>query len=395
VLFRVLGPVEVDSTDAVNYIGARKPRSLLALLLLRANAWVSVAELVDVVWPGQTPPASAERNIGTYIWQLRRTLPPFGEQQRIESRSGAYRIRVESGELDADRFEALLAAGTAALEAGDPAAAADRLQAARSLWRGTPYEGLVSDLHQAEVTRLGELHWAVREQLADALIGAARLPDAIALCTSLTAEDPLRESVWARLLVALRAAGRKADALAAYQRARTTLVNELGIEPGRELRALQQSLLADPPEPPKPPDPPDPPDPPKQPAEVSTIVSCLANHDVRNAWLLTSTLHEYVESGGHVNNWPRLVERVAAATGEVRDWYGEMIVRNILGIAYARAGRIVEARAEFTAAIGLAAEHDDRDAESTIQINLADLGETTGSGRTVAGCIAARPQLES
>lgn len=86
-LFRVLGPVEVDGTDAVSYIGALKPRTLLATLLLRANVWVSVDELVAAIWADQKPPASAERNVGTYIWQLRKLLPPLKEDsQRIESR---------------------------------------------------------------------------------------------------------------------------------------------------------------------------------------------------------------------------------------------------------------------------------------------------------------------
>ncbi|WP_169501764.1 AfsR/SARP family transcriptional regulator [Kribbella catacumbae] len=429
-LFRVLGPIEVDGTGAINYIGARKPRSLLALLLLRANAWVSVAELVDVVWAGQTPPASAERNIGTYIWQLRKMLPLFGEQgQRIESRSGAYRIRVESGELDTDRFESALSAGTEALAAGVPAEAVGHLEGAQGLWRGAPFEGLLTEAHQPEAARLAELHWTTRERLADALIATARLPDAIALCTSLTAEDPLRESVWVRLVVAFRDAGRKADALAAYQRARTALVRELGTEPGPELRELQQRLLSA--EAPTSPSPsPEAPEPRKQPeaseearsseapagylrtvleaaaalsgfdrnaaftnppaalgwftAErdsiIAAIADSLAKQDVASAWLFTSAMHEYVESGGEFDDWPQLVARVATAAHAGNDWYGEMIARNILGIAYTRADRVPEARAEFAAALSLAAAHDDRDAEGTVLVNLAELGESAGPG---------------
>ncbi|WP_427886075.1 BTAD domain-containing putative transcriptional regulator [Kribbella sp. GL6] len=405
-LFRVLGPVEIDGTDAVSYIRADKPRALLALLLVKANSWVGVGEIVDTVWSGRTPPVSAERNIGTYIWQLRRTLPPLGvDGQRIESRSKAYRIRVEAGELDSDRMQTLLAAGGDALTAGDAPTALKHLEAARSLWRGTPYEGLVTDQHQPEVTRLAELHWSVRERLADALIGTTRFADAVALCKSLTTEDPLRETNWARLVVAYRDAGRRADALATYQKARTALVDELGTEPGHELRTLQQQLLTDVPQQPKEPAGPY--------AYVRTVLDAagaldgphaaaarhwfdtwhgevagavrqlLADEDVTNAWLLISALHQYVEIGGDVPNWTPLVAVVAGAASYSKDWYGELISRNILGSALTRAGRITAARAEFTAALGIASVHDDRDAEGTVLVNLA-MAEASGGARQQA-----------
>lgn len=407
-LFRVLGPVEIDGTDAVSYIRADKPRALLALLLVKANTWVAVGEIIDTVWAGKTPPVSAERNIGTYIWQLRRALPPLGaDGQRIESRSKAYRIRVEAGELDSDRLQALLAAGDEALDAGNAAAAVKHLETAQSLWRGTPYEGLVTDGHQPEVARLTELHWSVRERLADALIGTSRFADAVALCRGLTTEDPLRETNWVRLLVAYRDAGRRADALATYQKARTALVDELGTEPGPELRALQQQLLTDVPEEPKP-------EPPGPDAYVRTVLEAagalngqhaaaarhwfttrhaefttaisqlLAADDVSNAWLLTSAVHQFVETGGDVPGWAPLVAEVAAASRSGKDWYGELITRNILGIALTRAGRVHDARAEFTAALGVASVHDDRDAEGTVLVNLALAEASTGARQQAA-----------
>ncbi|MFD7161018.1 BTAD domain-containing putative transcriptional regulator [Kribbella sp. NPDC059898] len=398
--------MEIDGTDAVSYIRADKPRALLALLLVKANSWVGVGEIVDTVWSGRTPPVSAERNIGTYIWQLRRTLPPLGvDGQRIESRSKAYRIRVEAGELDSDRMQTLLVAGGDALTAGDAPTALKHLEAARSLWRGTPYEGLVTDQHQPEVTRLAELHWSVRERLADALIGTTRFADAVALCKSLTTEDPLRETNWARLLVAYRDAGRRADALATYQKARAALVDELGTEPGQELRRLQQQLLNDVP------------DQPREPAGPAAYVrsvleaagaldgehavaarhwfstrhgevtgairQLLADKDVANAWLLISALHQYVENGGEVPNWTPLVAVVAGAASYSKDWYGELICRNILGSALTHAGRITAARAEFTAALGIASVHDDRDAEGTVLVNLA-MAEASGGARQQA-----------
>lgn len=408
-LFRVLGPVEIDGTDAVSYIRADKPRALLALLLVKANTWVAVGEMIDAVWAGKTPPVSAERNIGTYIWQLRKALPPLGEQgQRIESRSKAYRIRVEIGELDSDRMQALLAAGDDALAAGDSAAALKHLESAQSLWRGTPYEGLVTDGHQPEVARLSELHWSVRERLADALIGTTRLADAVALCKSLTTADPLRETNWARLLVAYRDAGRRADALATYQKARSALVDELGTEPGPELRGLQQQLLADVPDEPPEPKPTGPDayvrsvldasaalDGPHAAAArdwfaarhiefTTAITQLLAANDVANAWLLTSAVHQYIETGSDIPGWAPLVTEVATAARAGKDWYGELIARNVLGIAQTRAGRIHDARAEFTAALGIASVHDDRDAEGTVLVNLALAEASTGARQQAA-----------
>lgn len=445
VLFRVLGPVEIDGSVAVNYIGARKPRTLLAVLLLKANGWVSVGELIAALWADQQLPASAERNVGTYIWQLRKLLPPVSEGgQRIESRSGAYRIRVEPGELDTNQFESLLAAGSGALDSGDPVAAVDQLGSALSLWRGEPFEGLVTATDQPQIARLVELHWAVRERLADAFLATGRLPEAIALCISLTTEDPLREGAWTRLLVGLRDSGRITDALAAYRRARTALVEELGTEPGPELQHLHQALLegsrpqpnppAAAPAPVRPAPAPSPElaDLIPQPATVrrtrpasagdtgvsspalapddylltvlaaadvltgrdrsavfadpaaalrwfdteqtnliAAISYFVANNRVEPAWRLCSAVHDYLEAGGQLDGWPQLLVRVATATRTAGDRYGELVVRNILGIAYTQAGRTPDACAEFTIALGLAAAAGDRDAEGIVLVNLA------------------------
>jgi tetratricopeptide (TPR) repeat protein len=210
-----------------------------------------------------------------------------------------------------------------------------------------------------------------------------------------------------RLLVAYRDAGRRADALATYQKARTALVDELGTEPGPELRALQQQLLTDVPEEPKP-------EPPGPDAYVRTVLEAagalngqhaaaarhwfttrhaefttaisqlLAADDVSNAWLLTSAVHQFIETGGNVPGWAPLVAQVAAATRSGKDWYGELITRNILGIALTRAGRVHDARAEFTAALGVASVHDDRDAEGTVLVNLALAEASTGARQQAA-----------
>jgi DNA-binding SARP family transcriptional activator len=237
IAFRVLGPLEVDGPDGAPLdVSGGKPATMLTLLLLHRNAWVSTDQLIDAVWAGLDAPASAQRNLKTYVWQLRRALP----DERIESRPGAYRVRVLLGELDAD-----VAAELSDQARTAPAAkAVSLLERALGLWRGCPYDGLTGDATSA-VDRLTELHRSLREDLADASLSLGRSTEAISLLKALTDEDPLRELAWTRLMSALHQTGRRHEALAAYQRARTVLVRDLGIEPGAELTRLHQQILTD------------------------------------------------------------------------------------------------------------------------------------------------------
>jgi DNA-binding SARP family transcriptional activator len=239
IAFRVLGPLEVDGPDGapIDVCGG-KPATMLTLLLLHRNAWVSTDQLIDAVWSAGEPPASAQRNLKTYVWQLRRALP--GE--RIESRPGAYRVSVLPGELDADVAAGLSDEARRLLTDGSAAEAAVVVEHALGLWRGCPYDGLTGDASTA-VDRLTELHRSLREDLADAQLAQGRPADAIALLRALTDEEPLREHAWTKLMTTLHQTGRRHDALSAYQRARTILVRELGIEPGAELTMLHQELL--------------------------------------------------------------------------------------------------------------------------------------------------------
>lgn len=242
ITFRVLGPLEVEGPGGRPIdIGGGKPATMLTLLLLHRNAWVSTDQLIDAVWAGRDVPPSAQRNLKTYAWQLRRALP----DERIESRPGAYRVSVLPGELDADLAAALSdqVHGLLATDAG-AAEAAVLVEQALGLWRGCPYDGLTADATTA-VDRLTELHRSLREDLADAQLALGRSADAISLLRALTDEEPLRELAWTKLMAALRRTGRRHDALAAYQRARTALVRELGIEPGAELTLLHQEILSE------------------------------------------------------------------------------------------------------------------------------------------------------
>jgi DNA-binding SARP family transcriptional activator len=234
-MFRVLGPLEVHSPggDGVE-LGARKPTALLTTLLLQANAWVSAERLIAAIWPERDAPQSADRNLKTYVWRVRKLLPG-----RVESRPGAYRIVVAKGELDTDVFRDLVAQGDR--EHGQ--SAVDTYLRALGLWRGTPFEEVGNDEAFAAASRLAELRRHAQESLAGALIAVGRRAEAITLLRGLTADEPLRESTWANLVLALHADGRRAEALGCYQQARTVLVDELGVEPGAELASAQQQVL--------------------------------------------------------------------------------------------------------------------------------------------------------
>lgn len=241
-LFNVLGPVEVRFDGGRVQFG-RKPAQVLVLLLLHANSWVTLDALVDALWEGSAP-VSADRNVKTYVWQLRHRLPAAAGGPRIESRPGGYRIVAEAAELDALAFAALAGEGRQALAGGDPGLARERFAAALRLWRGVPYAELPCDAARIAAAGLTELRWELLQRLADTLLGLGEHAEAVTLLRPLTAEEPLREAVWTALVRALHRSGRRGEALAAYREARRLLRDELGVDPGAELREAHRQLLA-------------------------------------------------------------------------------------------------------------------------------------------------------
>jgi DNA-binding SARP family transcriptional activator len=211
--FRLLGPLEavVDGTPVP--LAAAKPRALLALLLLNRNRVVSTERLIDELW-GDDPPAQATKTLQVYISQLRKALGA----DRLVTRAPGYLLRVEEGELDLDRFDELRREG--------------RHEEALALWRGPP---------EPVAAHLEELRSAAYEDwLQDAVeSGAPVIPQ----LEELVAREPLRERPRALLMLALYRAGRQAEALELFRRTRELFVDELGIEPGPELRELQQAML--------------------------------------------------------------------------------------------------------------------------------------------------------
>jgi DNA-binding SARP family transcriptional activator/tetratricopeptide (TPR) repeat protein len=241
--FCLLGPLTVRHGGIAVAIPAGKQRSVLAALLLSAGRVVSHGEIAEALW-GDEWPASADVSIRNYVRRLRQILHDAG-LDRILTRPGGYLIRVEAEELDLTRFERLAADARAAIRAGAWETAAADAAAALALWSGDALSGVPSEVLAArEVPRLTELRLQVIETRIGAEIRLGRPSDVIAELRRLIVVHPLREHLRALLMLALHESGRQADAQAAYQHARRMLIEELGAEPGAELRDLHQRILA-------------------------------------------------------------------------------------------------------------------------------------------------------
>ena len=243
--FRVLGPLEIRADGQVLPIRAPGRRSLVAALLLAANQVVSVDRLVEVIW-GAGGSASSVPNLRTHVVALRRLLAEAGAgSDRVLTRSGGYLLVVEPGELDLAVFEDLVAQGRAAQQQEDHALAARTFGQALDLWSGPPLENVT--LHgsaEPEVARLAEERLAVIQERLAARLACGEHAEVIGELRGFVVEHPLRESLWALLMLALWRAGRPADALVAYDEARHRLAEELGVDPGPELRRLNQRILS-------------------------------------------------------------------------------------------------------------------------------------------------------
>jgi DNA-binding SARP family transcriptional activator len=246
--FRLLGPFDVAERDGARAVGHGKQRSLLAILLLHANEVVSTDRLIDDLW-GEAPPATAVKSVHVYVSQLRKALGDNGvggsSKSRLVTRGRGYLVRVERGELDLQVFEDSVADARRRLAAGSPADAAETLRDALALWRGPAladfsYEAFA----QPEISRLEEMRMAALEERIEADLAMGRHTEVVGELEALVARDPLRERFWCQLMTALYRCGRQGDALEAYRRARRRLVEDLGAEPGEDLRRLHEGVLS-------------------------------------------------------------------------------------------------------------------------------------------------------
>jgi DNA-binding SARP family transcriptional activator/Flp pilus assembly protein TadD len=240
--FYLLGPMLVRSSGVVIPVPGGKLRAVLAALLLAQGRAVSLEDLAETLW-GPEPPPTARVTIQNHVLRLRRALG--AESARIATRPPGYLIRVDASELDVSRFERRLSAAQAAARNQSWEAAAREAREALGLWRGEPLADVDSGLLATrEAPRLAEMRLQALETRINADLHLGRHDQLVPGLQSLAAQHPLREHFHGQLMLALYRCGRAGEALEAFQRARRVLVDELGIEPGAELRGLQEKILA-------------------------------------------------------------------------------------------------------------------------------------------------------
>jgi DNA-binding SARP family transcriptional activator len=245
--FHILGPIEAIEGDRPLALGGAKQRALLGMLLLHANEVVSTDRLIDELWAGDRR-EDALKSLQVAVSRLRKALDAGrtagAEGAMIVTRSPGYELQVDPQRLDVTRFDAFVAHGRGALAAADAQSARQQFDAALRLWRGPPLADLAYEsFAQSEIARLEELRLGALEYRIQADLALGHHDQIVGELEGLASEHPLRERLRGLLMLALYRSGRQADALEAYQAARKALVEELGIEPGRDLRDLHQAIL--------------------------------------------------------------------------------------------------------------------------------------------------------
>ena len=237
---RVLGPVEAMADGTRLPLGGRRQRALLALLLIMPRQPVSADRLIDELWAGE-PPDGSDTTLRSYVSRLRTALDGV---VAIRAVSGGYAIDVEPDLIDSVRFERLLLEGETALARRAAGQAADRLTQALALWRGDAFGELADDgALRDEAQRLEGLRLRALELRLEARLALGHAAELVDELESLLREHPFRERLWRHLMLALYRSGRQADALAAYRRACDLLSEQLGVEPGDELRQVHVAII--------------------------------------------------------------------------------------------------------------------------------------------------------
>lgn len=241
--FRVLGPLEVACGDGLVELGGPKQRAVLATLLLRPNKAVSTTRIAEALW-GDDPPGSAVGVLRTYVSRFRRLLGAHPGVRLVRQAPG-YALEVDPDWVDAWCFEQLVAQGRQALASGHPAAAVTALDRALGLWRGEVLADLTEnrELFRADEMRLGQLRLAAAEDRMEAELALGHHAEMVGELEALTAQHPFHERFWCQLMIALYRSGRQTGALAAFQTARSALIDNTGLDPSPELRALERQVL--------------------------------------------------------------------------------------------------------------------------------------------------------
>src|SRR5690349_9779569 len=245
---RILGRLDACDGDAEIDLGGRRQRAVLAVLVLARGEIVPAERIADCLW-GADLPGNVSGAVQSYVSHLRRRLQPDGVPRSrrgiIASAGSGYAVRLPPDAVDAWWFERLVRDAGTASTAGEPQRAAELLTEALELWRGPALSEYAGEpWAEAEIARLTELRAVARERLLAARLDRGEAALLVPELEALVADEPLREERWRLLVLALYRAQRQADALAALRRARTTLAEELGVDPGPALRDLETEVLA-------------------------------------------------------------------------------------------------------------------------------------------------------
>lgn len=239
--FRVLGPLTAEVNGNRVALGGPKERTVLAVLVAADGQPVTVDALTDALWD-DFPPPSSERTLHAYVARLRKSLGA----SVIVTHGRGYALAVSRTGIDASRFVAAAAVGRAARERGDPGGAVTAFDQALAEWGGAAFLGH-DDVEScvAAARRLDEERRTVVEERFEAMLDLGHSADLVADLRAAVGAEPYRERLWASLMIAQYRAGRRADALRAYQEARVQLVEGIGVEPGPRLRELEAAILTD------------------------------------------------------------------------------------------------------------------------------------------------------
>ena len=238
--FRILGPVQVHLEAGQRALVPRgRVLSFLSLLLVHRDATLHVDRILDELW-GSADLRNAKNAVQVVASRLRAAV---GDGALV-SEGGGYALRVPRGSVDADRFEDGRLRGVEELARGEPWQAAETLREALGLWRGSPLVDVGEDgFAQPEIARLDDLRLTCLSERVDADLACGRHAELTGELEALVQQHPLRERLRGQLMLALYRAGRQAEALAEYRAARRALVDDLGLEPSSELRALERAIL--------------------------------------------------------------------------------------------------------------------------------------------------------
>jgi DNA-binding SARP family transcriptional activator/energy-coupling factor transporter ATP-binding protein EcfA2 len=244
-VYRILGPLEVSNGPGREFkVPNGRQQIVLGALLCEANRVVSIDHLIDAIWPDD-PPSTARTQVQICVSWLRRELARIGCDEAIITRVPGYLLQVANGQLDFNVFTRLTAKADALIKDGELGEAAEALRQALALWRGPTLSGISSQLLTAKGTQLDETRLTTLESYLDLGLKLGRHYQVVAEIGQLVAQHPLRERLRGQLMLALYRSGRQAEALEVYRVGRDLLIDELGLEPGEDLRRLEAAILAD------------------------------------------------------------------------------------------------------------------------------------------------------